>query len=75
LQCEQRAWDFLMQGADNYLAGPATQLREAGIAVQTEVRPSLAADQIIAVAAGEQAATTQELTGLAEQLSQHIIAA
>ena len=55
LQRERRAWDFLMQRAENYLAGPATLLREAGIAVETEVRPGRAAEQIIAVAASEQA--------------------
>jgi nucleotide-binding universal stress UspA family protein len=51
LQREQRAWDILMQGAQNYLVGVATQLREAGVAVQTEARPGIAAEQIIAVAA------------------------
>jgi nucleotide-binding universal stress UspA family protein len=51
LQREQRAWDILTQGAENYLAGAATRLREAGIQVQVEVRPGIAAEQIIAVAA------------------------
>jgi nucleotide-binding universal stress UspA family protein len=54
MQREQHAWDLLMQGAENYLAGPAIQLREAGIVVQTEVRPGFAAEQIIAAAASEQ---------------------
>ncbi|HEU5099135.1 MAG TPA: universal stress protein, partial [Roseiflexaceae bacterium] len=56
LQREQRAWDFLMQGAESYLAGLATQLREAGIHVQSEVRPGIAAEQIVAVAASVPAA-------------------
>jgi nucleotide-binding universal stress UspA family protein len=51
LQREQRAWHMLVQGAQNYLTGVAVQLREAGIQVQTEVRPGIAAEQIIAVAA------------------------